>query len=357
MNIDITPYIKELLFENNSLVIPSFGALTLDYAPSTIDHVQGLLNPPTKSIQFDENLVVNDGKLVDIIQQKHQVSTEEANQQIEKFVTIMKDQLNRREMVNIAGVGRLYKDFENNLQFIPDSTNFNKDAFGLPTVNFYPILREKVSADSIVPSGNTIPSYKYTKKKYFLEWFKDYSEENSWLPIALIATFLIVTGGFIIQKSGFLSPNSMADKVVNESPIETTASQETAFAINGENEGGQANAATTDEDAADFKADEALANNGSKEADIIDTESSTLNPNQSIAVVSVGIFGNKANAQRRIEEVYEYGYDALPNKYVKKGKDLTQIGIQFAFESEEEFEETIKHIKLKFKDAKVIRKE
>ena len=52
MNIDITPYIKELLFENNSLVVPGFGALTLKYSPSTIEHVQGLLNPPTKSINF-----------------------------------------------------------------------------------------------------------------------------------------------------------------------------------------------------------------------------------------------------------------------------------------------------------------
>jgi len=125
MNIDITPYIKELLFENNSLVVPGFGALTLKYSPSTIDHVQGLLNPPTKSINFDGNLVVNDGKLVDIIQKKHQVSTEEANRQIAKFVSIMKDQLDRREMVNIAGVGRLYKDFENKIQFIPDSTNLS----------------------------------------------------------------------------------------------------------------------------------------------------------------------------------------------------------------------------------------
>ena len=54
MKIDITPYIKELLYENNTLIIPSFGALTLQYAPSTVDYVQGLLNPPTKFIDFDK---------------------------------------------------------------------------------------------------------------------------------------------------------------------------------------------------------------------------------------------------------------------------------------------------------------
>ena len=200
MNIDITPYIKELLYENNNLVIPGFGALTLQYAPSTIDHVQGLLNPPTKSINFDKNLVVNDGKLVNIIQQKHQVTHEQATQQVERFVAIMKDQLDRREMVNIAGVGRLYKDFEQNIQFIPDSTNFNKDAFGLPTVKFHPVLRDKVTAESIVPSGSST-TYSSTKKPSFFERIQLYLEDNTWIPIALAATFLIVLGLSLIHIS------------------------------------------------------------------------------------------------------------------------------------------------------------
>ena len=350
MNIDITPYIKELLFENNSLVVPGFGALTWKYSPSTIDHVQGLLNPPTKSINFDGNLVVNDGKLVDIIQQKHQVSTEEANRQIAKFVSIMRDQLDRREMVNIAGVGRLYKDFEHKIQFIPDSTNFNKEAFGLPTVNFYPILRDKVTADSIVPSGSTTPSHKYTKKKSFAEWFKDYSEEHSWLPVALATALLLAIAIPSMNYLGVFNQQSLADKKVNESPVEVAISQETALAVDAPEE------TIDNEDAIDFAADETSAEADSAE-DIVDTESSTLSPNQRMAVVSVGIFGSKSNAQKRIEQVYDYGYDALPNKYMKNGEELTQIGIQFAFETEVEFEETMTHIRKRFKSAKVIRKE
>ncbi|MEM6316388.1 MAG: HU family DNA-binding protein [Bacteroidota bacterium] len=346
MNIDITPYIKELLFESNNLVIPEFGALTLKYAPSTIDHVQGLLNPPTKSINFDKNLVVNDGKLINIIQEKHQVSQEEAKRQISRFVNIMKDQLDRREMVNIAGVGRLYKDFENNIQFIPDSTNFNKEAFGLPTVNFHPILRDKVSAETIVPSGSNTRTYKPQKAKTFAERFQDFIEEHSWVPAALAAILFLVIGGLVLSRVNF-SSDDLANKKVNESPVEVTTSQETALVAEEEN--------GTDEDAIDYAEEQALAE--AEDSDIIDTESSTLSPNQRIAVVSVGIFGSKSNAQRRIEQVYEYGYDALPNKYTKKGKKLTQVGIQFAFETEEEFEETIRHIKKRFKDAKVIRKE
>lgn len=342
MNIDITPYIKELLFEHNNLVIPSFGAFTLQYAPSTIDHVQGLLSPPTKSISFDSNLIVNDGKLVDIIQQKHKVSTAEANQQIDTFVQVIKDQLGRREMVNIAGVGRLYKDFESNIQFIPDSTNFNKESFGLPSIQFYPILKEKITVDSIVPVGKKTS---YTSKKDIPLWerIQIFIEDNNWVAPAAVAALLIIIGFFIFPQ--IYSGISDKEKVVNQSPTETLATQETMVSVD----------VPEDEDKTDFLADQAISETDSE--DIIDTESITPNPNQRIALVSVGVFANKKNAQKRIEQVYDYGFDVLPEKYYKNGRELTKVGIQFDYETEEEFENTFQEIKKRFSNAVVIEKE
>jgi hypothetical protein len=347
MNIDITPYIKELLFEHNNLVIPGFGALTLEYAPSTIDHVQGLLNPPTKSITFDDNLVVNDGKLVSIIQKKHQVSTEEAKEQIKKFVNITKDQLNRREMVNIAGVGRLYKNFENQLQFIPDSTNFNKESFGLPTVNFFPILKEVTTIDNIVPSGSINKAKKAKAKTSFADKVKAFFEENTWAPIGFVTTALILISFFLFKDYLFNNQSALADLKINESPKKEAVIQETAIATD--------EASTEDEDAADYEEDQNEMELPDEK--VIDTEQITANPNQRVALVSVGVFGNKANAQKRIKQVYEYGFDVLPEKYRKNGKELTKVGIQFAFETEEEFQSTLKSIKKRFSNAVVIKKE
>lgn len=356
MNIDITPYIKELLFEHNNMVIPGFGALTLKYAPSTIDHVQGLLNPPTKSIAFDKNLVVNDGKLINIIQEKHKVSAEEATNQINKYVKIIKDQIDRREMVNILGVGRLYKDFENNIQFIPDTTNFNKEAFGLPTVNFFPLLRDEATPETIVPSGSTTRRYepKYKKSENtpsLLERIQSLFQEHSWLPIALIAVGLIALGSYLMPKFLTSSSSPITEKLVNQSPAEEVVSAVTdqEDVIQDEEEYDE------QEDIDDFEADAATAS--VEHEGIPDTDGITVNPNQRLCVVSVGVFGSKANAQKRIEEVYAYGFDALPEKYMKNGKELTKVAIQFGFETEAEFKKQIKEIKKRFKKAVVMRKE
>ena len=341
MNIDIPPSSTELLYEHNSLVIPGLGALILEYAPSTIDHVQGLLNPPSKSIHFDNNLVVNDGKLVQLIQDRHQVSTEEANQQVNYFLENIRNQLNKREMVNITGVGRLYRNFENQIQFIPDSTNFNKESFGLPTIKFYPILKKQKQSPTSTPVHIPSPVVQESSPvKRLLTFIK----QNTWLPAAAISIGFILILSLLFKNLLFEPSSTSNDIKVNQSPTEVLSNEElTKKDLKAEQ----------DEDAADYEEDLAT----DETADPLDTESITVNPNQRIAIVSVGVFGNKQNAQRRIRQVYEYGYDVLPEKYVRKGQELTKVGIQFAFETEDEFEETFKNIKERFDNAVVIKKE
>ena len=169
------------------------------------------------------------------------------------------------------------------------------------------------------------------------------SEEHSWLPIALITIGFIIPGYFLVSKYIINAPSTQTEVKVNQSPSESIT-----------NIGGEEEEEDNNEDAADFADDQASIKN---EEDAVDTESITVNPNQRICVVSVGAFGNKTNAQKRIEQVYDYGFDALPEKYIKNGKELTKVGIQFAFETEEEFDTKLRAIKKRFKNAVVIKKE
>ena len=57
-------YIQELLYEHNSVIIPSFGGFTAGYKPASIDHVQGVIFPPSKDLKFNRYLTINDGILV-----------------------------------------------------------------------------------------------------------------------------------------------------------------------------------------------------------------------------------------------------------------------------------------------------
>ena len=92
------------------------------------------------------------------------------------------------------------------------------------------------------------------------------------------------------------------------------------------------------------------------EEDIIDTESITVNPNQRECIVSIGVFGEKTNATKMIQQLYDKGYDAYRDNYIKNGKDLTKVGVQFAYETQEQYQRKVDQIKQDFPNAVVIKK-
>ncbi len=143
MQIDIPAHIEKLLFLHDALVIPGLGGFTATRTPASTDYVGGTVNPPAKTLAFSENLTVDDGLLTADIANAHGLSTEDAGRTLEEFVEKMRDLLNQREIVTLPGVGRLYKNYVQKIQFLPDATNFNAAAYGLPPLQFSPIARSR----------------------------------------------------------------------------------------------------------------------------------------------------------------------------------------------------------------------
>jgi hypothetical protein len=149
MNIHLDEDIKEMLYEGGSVVIPGLGAFRGGYKSAYIDGIQGHLAPPSLEIIFDPNTVINDGVFVDFLRKKYQISIQEAQTAIEDFKEKAFSTFDKHELIVIPQVGRLYRDFNKKVQFLPDSTNFNTDTFGLPTAQFHPVSRtytEKTAA-------------------------------------------------------------------------------------------------------------------------------------------------------------------------------------------------------------------
>lgn len=155
MQIDIPSHIEKLLFLHEALVIPGFGGFTATRTPATADYVGGTVHSPSKTLSFSENLTVDDGILVNDITLTHGVSTEDAQRVVSEFVEKMQSLLSQREIVTLPGVGRLYKNYVQKIQFLPDATNFNAASYGLPPLQFSPIGRSReVGADpaTAIPS-------------------------------------------------------------------------------------------------------------------------------------------------------------------------------------------------------------
>jgi cell division septation protein DedD len=153
MQVDIPAHIEKLLFLHDALIIPGFGGFTTTRTPAAADFVGGTVSPPSKTLAFSENLTVDDGILVDDIAKTHSIPTEDAQRAVAEFVRQMQALLGQREIVTLPGVGRLYQNYVQKIQFLPDSTNFNAASYGLLPLQFSPIARSR----EIAPPATTEP--------------------------------------------------------------------------------------------------------------------------------------------------------------------------------------------------------
>ena len=148
MQIDIASHIEKLLFLHDSLTIPGLGAFTARPTTALADYAGGTVTPPSKTLTFNENITTDDGLLIQDVAQNHGLTYEQARQTVEVYVANIQQLLDRREIVTLSGIGRLYKNYVQKIQFLPDAANFNAESFGLPPLQFTPITRSREVVES-----------------------------------------------------------------------------------------------------------------------------------------------------------------------------------------------------------------
>ncbi|MCS6928168.1 MAG: hypothetical protein NZM43_01605 [Saprospiraceae bacterium] len=154
MKIDLASHIERLLFLHDTLVVPGLGCFTTSRSSATVDYATNTIYPPTKTLTFSENITSDDGILVEDVAQTYGLSLDEARRIVEEFVQQTHARLDQRDIVNLPGVGRLYKNYLQKIQFLPDATNFNASAYGLPPLQFSPIARSRESVANAETSAN-----------------------------------------------------------------------------------------------------------------------------------------------------------------------------------------------------------
>lgn len=146
---DITAFIKELLFGHDCVIVPGFGAFLGNYKPAHLDNASSTFFPPVKQISFNRNLTHNDGLLIGRISESLKMNYTEARNSVDEFVNDVKRRLLKGEKVVFVNVGSFVNDNEANLQFEPDrNANYHLDSYGLTSFLVTPLekydVREKV---------------------------------------------------------------------------------------------------------------------------------------------------------------------------------------------------------------------
>ncbi|MCB0569534.1 MAG: hypothetical protein KDC66_07220 [Phaeodactylibacter sp.] len=323
MDIDVGAYIGDLLYEFDSVAVAGLGGFVTGYKPAFADQVQGELHPPAKNLQFNSNLVMDDGLLAQYIRDKHQISLSEAQKAVTDYVQSVQEAINRREIVVLPKVGRLYKDYEQNLQFLADGTNFNTDSYGLPIVHFYPVSRAdraSVKQATAAPKAPRVPQPGF---RAFLSRIFGNGMAGIIAFVALVAVVAVYFLFFHNRSSSESALQTPPSSRVNVSPSTVPADslgEDDDLLIEdsyiGENDG-----------AADF-------------SEAPDSEAPTTAPGQRYFIISLGVFGNEKNVENLIKKVYEAGYEPYTEKVGKN----TRVGIQKAYNSASEIEATLKDV-------------
>ncbi len=354
MSIDVPKSIARLLYEQPSVGIPGLGSIISTYRSASIDRVQGLLHPPAKNLRFDENEQVSDEQLLRFLQQEYNIPLEEARMVVNQFVSDIKSALDRREIFLIPEVGRIYKDYEHRYQFLQDSTNFNLEVFGLPTIQFYPILRSK---DSIFREADP-PVTKPQKSRLqsllvALPNLRVSAAMTAGLMGLALTTALIYYG---INKKYATDAQALpvAEKRLNKNPLEDRASvfdtqripDEEAAMITPEEEE-DTDIAFIEEKVPEVEEENVTPGGSLFNTELeptIETEESTYLPEQKSCVLIIGAFSKKKGAEKRIRQIYELGFDA----YRDEKNGLNRVGVQFAYDTKSDIRRVTSKLKKRF---------
>jgi len=140
MNLD--KYIEDLLYRNECVVIPNFGAFITSINPANLNN-EGVFTPPSKSISFNKKIKKNDGILANYIAELNDISFDEAMKLIKLNVSnFNNDILNKKDIV-FSKVGVI--SIKEGLTEFTSYTNINylKDSYGLSSVSSSFIKRNK----------------------------------------------------------------------------------------------------------------------------------------------------------------------------------------------------------------------
>jgi nucleoid DNA-binding protein len=148
---DITPFIRELLFQHDCVTIYGFGGFIGNYTPARIDRNTSTLYPPVKQISFNRNLNHNDGLLAGRISEAFKLNYGDARALIEEFVVSVRKRLDRGEKVIFDSIGSFTRNNEGNVQFEPaPDVNYLLDSYGLEAFKYEQIegydVRRRISS-------------------------------------------------------------------------------------------------------------------------------------------------------------------------------------------------------------------
>lgn len=153
-NIDVAKYIAHLLYNHNSVIVPGLGTFSTRELSAVINEDEGTVEPPRKTIDFNESLRTNDNLLAGYIARAASITEANALQQVNKFVNNLQADIEAGAAITFDNIGTFKKDEGNILFEAEHNSNYNLLTYGLSEVSLYADFdAEDEEVDSDIEKG------------------------------------------------------------------------------------------------------------------------------------------------------------------------------------------------------------
>ena len=159
MDIDLlSKMVKELILDNDRVVLPGFGAFVAEIVPSTFSDKGYTINPPYRKLYFRMK-PEEDMKLIEFYASSNNVELAVANKVIRDFVEELKSVLFTKKTVVFPGLGRLRATKENAVFFVADEDlDIYPEGFGLEPISLKTHVETKEEITAAVAGLKAIVS-------------------------------------------------------------------------------------------------------------------------------------------------------------------------------------------------------
>lgn len=182
-------YISDLLYRYECVIVPGFGAFLTQYQSAIIHESTHAFYPPKKKLSFNAQLTDTDGLLANYIAKKEMIPHEDANTKIASYVRFLFDSLHKGTAVEFKNIGSFQMSDENALQFEPSyHLNYLTSSFGLSSFTSPQITREVLKEEVEAIEEKTPIAFTPERRASF-GWMK-------YAAIAVIGLGVAGLGGF-----------------------------------------------------------------------------------------------------------------------------------------------------------------
>ncbi len=314
MQATVIAALRALLMEEGRVCLPGIGTLLVVRQPALVSPIEGVASAPSGRVSFNENLVVDDGRLL----------REVDRPQLEEFLAQTTQSLDAGRTVVLEGIGKLYRQPDGEIRFTASGENFRKESFGLPAVALRPIVRKEKKVAATKTEVLTKPVRKLRESPAGARY-----GNVAWYVAAGAGTLLLIF--LLFRLAGTLSTELDPAETVN-APRERL------------NVPPPADAPTPEEVVVEAGSIRPEAPPRLNQPPAPATEAAPAPAARNVAVIAIGLYGRQRNVDKQTRRLSEAGYTPYTDK---EGRN-TRVGVQVGYDSEEELRRVLQEVRARY---------